>query len=49
MKFHPAFYCGLHQDVFTVLVGGRKPKHIDQAIEALSFFDAIIFAQLDAV
>jgi 1-deoxyxylulose-5-phosphate synthase len=39
----------LHQDVSTVLVGGRKPKHIDQAIEALSFFDAATFAELDAI
>jgi aryl-alcohol dehydrogenase-like predicted oxidoreductase len=49
MPAHLALAWALHQDVSTVLVGGRKPKHIDQAIEALSFFDAAIFAELDTI
>jgi hypothetical protein len=36
-------YCLLY------LLESVKPKHIDQAIEALSFFEAAIFAELDAI
>lgn len=37
----------LHQpDAATVLVGGRTPKHIDQALDALALDDPALMAQL---
>ncbi|GAA4749725.1 aldo/keto reductase [Flavisolibacter ginsenosidimutans] len=44
---HLALAWALHQDVSTVLVGGRTTQHLDQAFKALSFFDAALFAELE--
>lgn len=44
---HLALAWALHQDVSAVLIGGRTPKHLDQAFDALSFYDATLFAELE--
>lgn len=45
---HLALAWALHQDVSTVLIGGRTAKHLDQAFNALSFSDPALFAELVA-
>jgi len=46
---HLALAWAMHQDgIDSVLVGGRTPAHIDQALAAQDFDDAEIFAALDA-
>ena len=38
----------LHQPgVASVLVGGRRPEHLDQAFEAMRLYDAVAFAALE--
>ncbi|RYZ63073.1 MAG: aldo/keto reductase [Chitinophagaceae bacterium] len=44
---HLALAWALHQEVSAVLVGGRIPQHLDQAFEAMSFFNASVFAELE--
>jgi aryl-alcohol dehydrogenase-like predicted oxidoreductase len=39
---HLALAWALHQPVTTVLIGGRTPAHLDQALEALSFNDSVL-------
>ena len=46
---HLALAWALHQpDVTSVLVGGRTPAHLDQALAAQAFNDPALFAELDA-
>ncbi len=46
---HLALAWAMHQpDITSVLVGGRTPNHLDQALAAQAFDDASIFAELDA-
>lgn len=45
---HLALAWALHQPgVASVLVGGRTPAHLDQALAALEFDDPVLFAELD--
>jgi len=46
---HLALAWAMHQPgIDSVLVGGRTPAHLDQALAALAFDDTEIFAALDA-
>jgi aryl-alcohol dehydrogenase-like predicted oxidoreductase len=46
---HLALAWALHQPgVASVLVGGRTPAHLDQALAAQAFDDPALFAELDA-
>jgi aryl-alcohol dehydrogenase-like predicted oxidoreductase len=46
---HLALAWALHQrDVATVLIGGRTPEHIEQALRARSFHAPELFRELDA-
>lgn len=45
---HLALAWALHQEVSAVLVGGRVPRQLDQAFQALSFDDPELLAELDA-
>ncbi len=46
---HIALAWAMHQaGIDSVLVGGRTPAHLDQALAALTFDDAEVFAALDA-
>src|SRR5204862_2036273 len=46
---HLALAWALHQPgVASVLVGGRTPAHLDQALAAEAFDDPAIFAELEA-
>ena len=46
---HLALAWALHQPgVASVLVGGRTPAHLDQALAAQAFDDPMLFAELDA-
>jgi aryl-alcohol dehydrogenase-like predicted oxidoreductase len=45
---HLALAWALHQPgVASVLVGGRTPAHLDQALAAQAFDDPALFAELD--
>lgn len=45
---HLALAWALHQkDITSVLIGGRKPAHLDQAFDSLSFDDPAVFAALE--
>lgn len=47
---HLALAWALHQSgVKTVLIGGRHPRQLDQAFEALKIYDQDIFRQLDEI
>ena len=44
---HLALAWALHQPgVASVLVGGRTPAHLDQALAAQAFDDPVLFAEL---
>lgn len=46
---HLALAWALHQhDITSVLIGGRTPAHLDQALAALEFEDAAVFAGLES-